>query len=515
MNVTWSLKFKLIILISLLLVAMGSVISVILPMSFRSAYEDQLRKQGLALVSSLAQNNLFAISTEDASLLNLAVKTASNEADVTYVVIVNKDRKVLAHSDRREAGKILNDSFTERAFKSDEPIFFLEEKGSKKFYDFGSPVIFTGSGIDKGKRAGIVRLGLSLKNLDREAKKFTMVTFSVVGVLIALGVVISWIFAGMMINPLERMTDFAVQISHGNFTERIQIATNDEIGVLAQAFSEMSVSLKKVMEGFVHGIRDCCNQISTSSQELSVSSQKMSSNCTQAERLGSQVSSASEQTNQNVRTVASASEEMSATLKEISENVQDATRMTSDAVTVVESATAAISKLEESTVEIEKIVKMITSIAQQTDLLALNAAIEASRAGGAGKGFSVVANEVKSLARETAKATEAIRQRIGSVQSDTTDVVSAVRRVSKVINQIDKISTKISQALEEQTATTNEISKSMVEAARGIGEIAENIGGVVHISRNTAEAARNIGEASQNLARMGSDLMSMIGNVKV
>ena len=144
-------------------------------------------------------------------------------------------------------------------------------------------------------------------------------------------------------------------------------------------------------------------------------------------------------------------------------------------VRVADTTNATINKLGDSSAEIGKVIKVITSIAQQTNLLALNATIEAARAGEAGKGFAVVANEVKELAKETARATEEIGRKIEAIQSDTKGAVAAIGEISGVINQINDISTTIASAVEEQTATTNEIARNATEAARGSTEIAKNI----------------------------------------
>lgn len=515
MNVRHGLKIKLMFLISLLLVVIGSIVGVVLSISFRRSYEDQLRKQGLALVSSLAQNNLFAISTEDRSLLDPAIKTISDTAEVAYVIILNNDGRVIAHSDQKQVGRTLNDIFSERALKADEPDVFQYNEGSERFYDFVAPSVLSKSGSDRVKRAGVVRIGISLKDLDREVNHFLVITISVIGFLTILGLIISWVFARIIISPLERMTDVTAQIALGNFTQQFQIITNDEIGVLARAFSQMSTSLKNIMQNLVYGIRNSCSQITLSSQKLSASSRQMSSNSLETEHLANEASSASEQASKNVRAVATASGEMSIALRGISVNIQNATKIISKAVTVAQSANGKISKLGQSGKEIEKVVDVVTSFAQQTNLLALNAAIEAACAGDAGKGFAVVANEVKELARETMKATEEIRQQVSAIQNETKEAVSFIGIISKTIDEINKVSTDIERALEEQAATTNEISKRMEMAAQETEVVTKNIEGVVQASRNTAGEAMNILEASQNLAQMGSDLLSMISKVSV
>jgi methyl-accepting chemotaxis protein len=167
-------------------------------------------------------------------------------------------------------------------------------------------------------------------------------------------------------------------------------------------------------------------------------------------------------------------------------------------------------KLGESSVEIGKVVKVITSIAQQTNLLALNATIEAARAGEAGKGFAVVANEVKELAKQTAKATEEIGQKIDAIQADTKGAVKAIEEIDAIIHQINEISDSIAAAVEQQTVTTKEIGRSVHEAAGGVDDIAKNIGGVAVAVKDITQGAHDMQQASQELSHMASRLQTTV-----
>ena len=162
--------------------------------------------------------------------------------------------------------------------------------------------------------------------------------------------------------------------------------------------------------------------------------------------------------------------------------------------------TETMSKLGQSSQEIGQVVKVITSIAQQTNLLALNATIEAARAGEAGKGFAVVANEVKELARQTAKATEEIGNKIAGVQADTGSAVNAIKEIAGVINKINEISTTIASAVEEQNAATGEISRNVGEAAKGTADVSYNIATVTQVAQEGGRTAENIKQASGQLS---------------
>lgn len=273
-----------------------------------------------------------------------------------------------------------------------------------------------------------------------------------------------------------------------------------------QREKEMTANLERVLLK----VAENSSTMAAASEELSAVSTQMASNAEETAAQAGVVSAASEQVSRNTQTVATGIEEMSASIKEIAKNATEAARVATSAVKVAETTNSTIGKLGESSAEIGKVIKVITSIAQQTNLLALNATIEAARAGEAGKGFAVVANEVKELAKETAKATEDISQKIEAIQSDTKGAVSAIGQISQVINQINDISNTIASAVEEQTATTNEISRNVTEASKGTSEIAQNITSVAEAARSTTEGAGNSQRAAAELARMAAELQAVV-----
>jgi len=207
--------------------------------------------------------------------------------------------------------------------------------------------------------------------------------------------------------------------------------------------------------------------------------------------------------------------ESSSTINEIAKNTAEAAKVSSEAVETAEATNQTVGKLGASSAEIGKVIEVITSIAQQTNLLALNATIEAARAGEAGKGFAVVANEVKELAKQTAKATEEISQKIKVIQENTNGAVEAIGSIRGVIDKISHISSVIATAVEQQSATTNEMSRNVAEAAKGAGEISGNIAGVAEAAQSTSSSVGEAQKATQHLAEMAAQLRHLVGQFKI
>ncbi len=273
---------------------------------------------------------------------------------------------------------------------------------------------------------------------------------------------------------------------------------------------EMGDHMRTVLDKIADNAKD----LEQSSERVTVVSQQLSGNAHKTATQVNVVSDASQQVSRNVQAVATAVEEMSASIREIAKNTTEASKVATHAVSVTQITNLTIGKLGESSGEIGKVIKVITSIAQQTNLLALNATIEAARAGEAGKGFAVVANEVKELAKETAKATEDISQKIEAIQKDTRGAVEAISQISTIIGQINDMQNTIASAVEEQTATTNEIGRNISEAAKGSIEITQNIANVAEAADSTTSGAADAQRAGQGLAQIATTLQQLITSVK-
>jgi methyl-accepting chemotaxis protein len=252
------------------------------------------------------------------------------------------------------------------------------------------------------------------------------------------------------------------------------------------------------------------SSLGDSSNNLAALSQQLRDNAELTAERVAVVSSSAEQASSNLQTVAAGAEEMTASIKEITQNTVDAAKVSANAVEVARVASQSISGLGQSSTEIGEIVKLITSVAQQTNLLALNATIEAARAGEAGKGFAVVANEVKELAKETARASADISRKVEAIQGETKTAIEMIGQISSVIQQVSDISNTIAGAVEEQSATTNEMSRNVNDASRATHAIAESINDVAQTAQQTKDGAETSHAAAVAMADLSGQLRKLV-----
>ena len=265
-------------------------------------------------------------------------------------------------------------------------------------------------------------------------------------------------------------------------------------------------------------IGELVGSLSSSSTELEAAANTLTSTAEITGKTSGEAAAASQEVSSNVQSVAVATEEITSSVGEIGRQVQESSRIASEAVRQAQKTDTSITELSQAAARIGDVVKLITAVAEQTNLLALNATIEAARAGEAGRGFAVVASEVKALSSQTAKATDEISAQVAGMQTATQESVSTIKEIGKTITLISEISSTIAAAVEEQGAATQEIARNVQQAASLSGEVATSITDVSRGAGETGAASGQVLSAAQMLStdsnRLKIEVEKFLTNVR-
>ena len=352
---------------------------------------------------------------------------------------------------------------------------------------------------------------------------------------VAMGVYIS----RSIIGPVKRGLLFAHRMAEGDLTQSISVTNDDEIGELSGALNQMAANLKRLVGDMSAGV----NTLASSATELSAVSLQMTAGAGQtsssimgvaaaAQQMSGNmlsVAAAMEQSTTNVNSVSCATEEMTSTIGQISRSSSRAHAMTQEAVNQAGGVSGKVAALGRAALEVGKVSETIAAISAQTNLLALNATIEAARAGVAGKGFTVVASEIKMLAQQTAKATEGIREKIENIQTSTQGTVDDISRISQTIQEVNELICSTAVAIEEQSTVTGDIAGNIAHAAQGMQEVNTNVAQVTGAAETIADdivaanaavaeissSSRQVELSAEDLARLAEQLKEMAGRFTI
>ncbi len=343
--------------------------------------------------------------------------------------------------------------------------------------------------------------------------------------------------------PIHGIADTVHRIAEGDLAVEVPFGDRrDEIGKVAGALDvlrrsaidkqrleqdrdadqrqreQRQVAIEERIGQFERAISDALAALADAASDMRVTSETMSQAAERTSAQATTVAGASEQASMNVQTVAAAINQLSASINEIGRRVTDSATIAAKAVAEAAHTSQRIQGLAQAAERIGRVVELINGIANQTNLLALNATIEAARAGEAGKGFAVVASEVKSLANQTARATEEITQQISAMQGATQEAVQAIGLIDRTVGQISEIATAIASAVEEQGAATQEITRNTEEAAKGTAEVTETIAGVNQTAGETGAAAAQVltmaGELGKRAETLRREVDGFLTNIR-
>ncbi|MTJ84148.1 MAG: chemotaxis protein [Telmatospirillum sp.] len=300
----------------------------------------------------------------------------------------------------------------------------------------------------------------------------------------------------------EKIAPLIAAVTKAAFLD-MELALSVYIDALDQKLNDHAAAFERDISSVVQ-------IVAAASTELDSTAQSMVATANQTASQAAAAAEAANSASENVQTVASATEELSASIHEINRQVAQSNTITTAAVEEAERTNQKMQSLTEAAQKIGEVVKLINNIASQTNLLALNATIEAARAGEAGKGFAVVAGEVKSLANQTAKATDEIGAQIQAVQVATKDAVAAISGIGGTIGKMNEIVTAISAAVEQQGAATKDISRNIQEVASGTSVVSSHITAVTRATDETGNAARDVRTASAELAKQSDRLSNQV-----
>jgi methyl-accepting chemotaxis protein len=494
----------------------------------------ELRRDALTSVSSLYRTISVAANETDEAKLSKLIETQTKELNQLKTSLSDAEQSMNSAGIEKSTIDSLDERF-QSYLKSAKLVLSMADTdvatatnmllgAEHKFSDSITLTQSISKQLESSKDAQIAAMQADMA-AGREI--FIISIVFIVGIASLISVLV-----GMMTErPITIISNGLAQLANNDLEVQIAGADRkDEIGMMARAFGHLRDSLSKakdtevaqraedkliaaraenvarLVHGFEAMIRTVVSNLASSATELQSSAASMTAASQETHQQSATVAAAAEQASANVQAVAGATEEMSVSSSEIGSQMEKASKMSADAVAQTGRTSQTVDGLAEAAQKIGAVVELIQQIAGQTNLLALNATIEAARAGEAGKGFAVVASEVKSLANQTAKATEEIGSQISNVQQATASTVTAIKEIATAITDISHVSSAIASAVKEQIAATGEISGNIQQASLGTQEISRNIQGVSQAASQTGETANMVLTAANDLSEQAETL---------
>lgn len=432
------LGLKFIVFVNTVFILFGSILGITLLVGFKQSLEKRIQNEGLSLAENIAAKYSSDFSGRSTGPVSIQVKEIIRYSNAAYAVILDEEGKVLSASDESGTGELLKDPLTVQALKVSRSSVFRYEASGESFYDIAAPIYLKSGASEEVKKIGVVRVGLSLKEVHQQVKKFALITFSVLGILSCVGIFISMFFVQIIIKPLERMTELAVQMAGGDFSRTIEVKTRDEVGILASAFSQMSSNLKEMMKK----VQDASQHMTAVAEQMQVHTQKVSQGSMRQSEATERTSSSIEEMNASVRSISESIDSVSSSSQEAASSLTEM----SVAVSQVASSTVILSSSVEDTAS--SLVQISASIKQVADHIeSLSASAQETTSSIMEINSSIV--EVGRNAKESAQLSEKVSQDAAALGVSAIEkTIEGMEKIKKTVDQSASVIAKLDERTE-------------------------------------------------------------------